>query len=483
MSFLAIYTIAQWLIRIVMVPVLLRRRFSTPVALAWLSVIFAIPELGLVLYILLGGYRLGRRRIRIYSDRMSKLEAREAQAKSLASNDPYAELPPALDEVEKSMVKQAQHIGGMPILGGNDVELIGPMTELAERLIADINAAEHHVHLLYYIYADDQTGRQVSDAICAAAKRGVTVRLIVDTAGSWVFLKDASHLDQMRDAGVQLCFCLPVNPLRRKLARIDVRNHRKLAIIDGCIAYTGSHNIVNPDYGGTRRVETWIDLSGRFTGPIVLQLQAVFLEDWALETEEIIDDAHVFPDLKPTGNYHAQAVPTRPMESASILPRIQIAAISAAQHKIVISTPYLILDEPTLLALAMAVDRGCEVDIIVPRKSDMRLVDAASRAYYHKLMEVGVHVYTHHRGLLHSKTITVDDHFALLGSSNLDIRSFLINFELNVILYGADATRMLRQKQIEYLTESTRLDLHEWRRKPWWRRAGHELAALLSPIL
>ncbi len=481
MNWLAIITILEWAIRIGMVPIIVRRRFTTPVALAWLSVIFAIPELGLLLYLLLGGYRLGRRRVRIYADRIHRLQARQAEA--LASNDPHAELPPSADPVERAMIAQAEHIGDMPILGGNDVELIGPIAEFADRLIADIDQATHHVHMLFYIYADDRTGSRVGDALCRAAARGVSCRLLVDSAGSWSFLKNDEYLAKLRGAGVDVRDCLSVNPLRRKLARVDVRNHRKLVVIDGRVGYTGSHNIVNADYNRSPRVGSWIDLTGRFTGPIVIQLQAVFLEDWAVETDQTLDGPEMFPELESTGTLHAQAVPSRPTEAAATLPRIQIAAISAAQHKVVISTPYLILDEPTLLALAMAVDRGCEVDIVVPAKSDLRLVDAASRAYYQRLMEIGVHVHMYHGGLLHSKTMTIDDHFALLGSSNLDIRSFLINFELNVILYGPEATRMLRQVQIEYLAGSTRLDLDIWMRKAWWRRTGHELAALLSPIL
>jgi len=207
----------------------------------------------------------------------------------------------------------------MPILGGNDVELFGKTEEVVAKLIEDIGTAKEHVHMLYYIFYDDETGTRVANALIEAAKRGVTCRLIVDAVGSRSMI-GGPLWQAMKEAGVKAVAALPVQPLRRSFARIDVRNHRKLAVFDGSVAYTGSQNMVNADYGH-RTAGQWFDLTGRFTGPIVAELQGVFVEDWVFETDEDISEQGVFAKLDPTGDVAAQAVPTTSMSPCR--PRIR----------------------------------------------------------------------------------------------------------------------------------------------------------------
>ncbi|MFA9479793.1 cardiolipin synthase [Phycisphaerales bacterium AB-hyl4] len=468
--------LVEWAIRVVMVVVILRRRMQPITSLAWLSVIFFLPIVGMLVYLMIGVSYLGRRRAR---DRravagVGRLPEAMAEAESYAT---MAELMPE----QRNMIVQAEQISGNPILRGNKVELIDANDTLIDALVADIDAAKHHVHIVFYIFWADTVGVRVCDALKRAAKRGVACRVLADAAGSRPLFRSAAA-SEMIDAGVELHPALPVTPWRRKLSRIDLRNHRKIAVVDGEVAYSGSHNIVEEEYGH-KRAGAWVDLSGRFTGPIVTQFQMVFLEDWAFDVGQRLEGDDLFPPIASVGEVAAQVVPTGPSHEAETFRRVLIAALNAARHRIVLTTPYLVPDEPTMLALSMAASRGAEVSVIVPAKSDHPIVSAAGRWYFEQLLEAGIDLYQYHGGMLHAKTITVDETFALLGSANLDIRSFNLNFEINVLLYGPDITSELRCAQQRYLSRSTPVTLEGWRRRPWTKQYPEAAAALLSPLL
>jgi cardiolipin synthase len=319
----------------------------------------------------------------------------------------------------------------------------------------------------------------VADALARAAARGVHCRLLVDAVGSKRMLRRLAP--ELRRKGVRVHAMLPVHLLRWAVARLDLRNHRKLVIIDGRIAYAGSQNVVDEDYG--RRNMVWHDIMVRVTGPVVHSLQAVFLADFYAARDEVVEDESVFPTLDTPGDTVLQALPSGPNYPTESYQRMVVAAIHAAKRGIIITTPYFVPDEATLQALQTAVLRGVAVDVIMPRRSDQVLVGAASRAYYEPLLEAGVRVHLYDRGLLHAKTISFDDAIAFIGSSNFDIRSFALNFELNLALYGPEATRALREKQLRYLNDASQLDLEVWRERAWFREMTQRLAALLSPLL
>ncbi|HEX7010963.1 MAG TPA: cardiolipin synthase, partial [Phycisphaeraceae bacterium] len=459
-----------------MTVVILRRRFSPPTSLAWLALIFFLPEVGLAVYLLVGVSYLGRRRARSHRQFMGVVRT----PARLTEMQAYIERPEVLPEQE-NMIIHAEQISGNPIVGGNDVELLPEASGFIDKLIRDIDTARRHVHLLYYIYWPDAVGRQVSEALKRAAGRGVQCRLLVDAAGSRSLFR-SEMAAEMAAAGVEVQPALPVAPWRRKLARIDLRNHRKIAVIDGRVAYTGSHNIVVEDYGH-KRAGKWIDLSARLTGPVVSQLQFAFLDDWTFETGRRLSGPDLFPPLESVGRTAAQVVPTGPNHEAETFRRVLLAALNSARRKIIITTPYLVPDEPTTLALSMAVDRGVEVAVIVPEKSDHPIVAAAGRWHFDQLMDAGVGIFTYCGGMLHAKTITVDDAFALLGSANIDVRSFYLNFEINVLLYGPNITHLLRFAQQRYLSQCKALSLREWRRRPLTSQYLESAAALLSPLL
>ena len=470
-------TYIEWLIRIVMVPVILRRHFAPTTSLAWLAVIFLSPEIGLGFYFLLGDARLGKRRARSYTKLMEqvRLDAVDAMQREYI-------MRPEVSDAQMPLVLQAESTGGMPIVGGNHVEVLGSNAIVIDRLVKDIDFAQNHVHLLFYIYENDDTGTRIADALRRATARGVKCRVLADAAGSLSFFSSKGLAQKLRSEKIEVLPSLPVGGARRKLARIDLRNHRKLAVIDGLTAYMGSQNIVDSGYGGSGS-GSWVDIMGRFTGPIVPQMQSVFVRDWHYETGKDLATPQTFPTQSAVGRVAAQTVPTGPSHAAEQLPRVLLTAINSARQRLTITSPYIIPDEATMISLAMAADRGVEVILIGPARADHPLVFAAGHYYYDEMLESGVQIYHYRPGMLHSKTMTVDDSFAFIGSANLDIRSLHLNFELNVLLYGSQITHELRSTQQSYLNDSVRITLETWRRRPKRRRYVESVAALLSPLL
>jgi cardiolipin synthase len=287
---------------------------------------------------------------------------------------------------------------------------------------------------------------------------------------------------RLREAGVQLAAALPVAPISRQLPRMDLRNHRKLAVIDGKVAYAGSQNLINASYGRTR-CGPWVDLSARFTGPVVAELAAVFNEDWAFETGEELPRPSIDEAVALDHGVPAQVVPTGPSPPGDTFRRVLLAAVQSARKRVILTTPYFVPDEPTLVALQMAADRGVDVTLIVPAHPDHPFTAAAGRAQYGRLMQAGVGIWQYQPGLIHAKTTTVDDAFSILGSANLDVRSFNLNFELSVMLYGAEVTERLRAIQLKYLADSRRIDPEMWSKRPVVKQYAERAVALLSPLL
>lgn len=476
-NWLILWNISEWTIRLVMVPVILRRRLAPSTSLAWMAVVFFIPVFGLVAYTLVGDNRLGKRRIRL-----RRQLGRTLRQKVRRQDRQVGISSPAVGDELRPLILQAERSNEMALVAGNTVDLIADTEESIDRMIEDIDAAVHHVHMLMYIFADDETGRRVVEALNRAAKRGVICRLLVDSAGSWKFFRDGKLMAKMVDAGVEVREALPVRLYRVLLRRIDLRNHRKILVVDGRIAYTGSQNVVDADYG-TKRAGAWIDLMARFTGPIVRQLQIIFIEDWYFETEVILDQPEYFPEPRGDGEVVAQTVATGPGERADGVPRVFHTAMNVARKRLIITSPYFVPDEPMLISLVMAAERGVQVDLVLPNKSDNRLADAACHATFDRLLHSGVNVHLHQKGMLHAKTMSVDDAFAGLGTSNMDVRSFYLNFEVNVLMYGREVTAKLRAQQIMYINDSRQLTIEEWEKRPATTRYMNAAAALLSPIL
>ena len=472
-----IHDLSSIVIRLALI-VLIPRWHPPAAATAWLLVIFFWPIPGLFLYLLVGRSKLPRERIMKHERMVEHLERETAVISSIRES-----APPELPERLAWFCNLAMTLGDMPITGGNDVQFITSIDEMVERLSSEIDKAEHHVHLLYFIVKEDKVTRPVFEALERASRRGVSCRILADSMGSSKFLKRTAP--RLKKAGISVVGALPPTLFRRikAAARFDLRNHRKLAVIDGKRAYTGSHNLIDPTYGGKAKGRPWHDVTISLRGPVTAQLQRVFLEDWYVEAGSMPDDPSLFPDSGSPGQSLVQTVPSGPSYPTENYQRLVASALHYARRRVIITTPYLIPDESLLEAMEVAVLGGARVQLVAPEKSDQFLVGNAARSYYEQIMELGVELFLYQPGIIHSKTMTVDNDIAFIGTSNFDIRSFALNFELNMILYQGEALWTLRSLQESYIDESRRLSLEEWRKRPFVAEAIQSVTKLFSPLL
>ncbi|MBL8729648.1 MAG: cardiolipin synthase [Planctomycetes bacterium] len=472
--------LAEWSIRIGMAAIVVMRRRTPSAALAWLVVISFVPVVGAAAYLLIGENRLGSTRSRAYRAVVARIRAAEGDRRRLRAAF-HADRP----EHHLALARLAEALGAGSAMSGGAPQLLTDAAAFGRVLVADIDAARHHCHLLYFIFLADDHGVAVAQALTRAAQRGVACRLLVDGVGSRDFLASALRRE-IEQQGVVVVAALPVNVLRATVARLDLRNHRKLAIVDGGVAYVGSHNVANPVYPHKARFGAWVDASARLTGPVVNLLQEVFTQDWVFNGGELAEpDAFlaVAAEGIEQGGVPVQVLPTGPASKGGPLVDVLAQAIATARRKVVLTTPYFVPNEALLTSLRSAALRGIEIELIVPRRSDHAVAQAAGRSHYGFLLDVGVAIHEYEGGLLHAKTLTVDDDLAMIGSANLDLRSFLLNFELAVLVYDRDFTAQMQALHRGYLTRCRRLSVDGWRRRGRLRQAGDNVAQLLSPLL
>jgi cardiolipin synthase len=483
------YTVltSGWVISLILVPVL-ARRYSPAKALGWLAVMFAVPWVGLVLFLMFAANPWNRRRIVRYRLALDGSTAADRFAQ-IEGSLPKAPLAPWLEPIAQA----AEACGALPPNGGNAVEFSAEHEQTLEWLLRDIDAARDHVHMVFYIIGNDDVGRRVAEALARAAARGVACRVVADALGSRSFLKRIAP--GLNRKGVRVTAAMRFNPLKGQLARLDVRNHRKIAVIDGRVGYIGSWNIVNPGFRPAAK-GLYRDLMARVQGPAALHLQLLFLEDWTLEAgESLASNLHdrARPGAEPprlsdvlvtpenAGDIVAQLLPSGPLYPFPPVRDQIVELLGLARRRVILTTPYFIPDEAVMLSLRLAAQRGVEVNMIVPTHSDSRLAAAAGRAYSAELVEAKVHVYCYNVGFLHAKTLTVDDEIGMVGSANFDVRSFGLDIEANLILYTATAVKALREIQDQYMAGSVPF-LEQWKGRNWLRRAADDTAKLVSPL-
>jgi cardiolipin synthase len=322
------------------------------------------------------------------------------------------------------------------------------------------------------------------DALIRAAARGVQCRALADAMGSEAFLA-GGVVRQLREAGVEFTAALPTGALRTLIARADLRNHRKIAVIDDRIAWAGSQNLVDPRFfkRGTG-VGEWVDAMARFTGPAAASLDGVFRLDWSVETGAAFEAPPVIPDrsVVPMGPV-IQIVPSGPDLRPEAIHQLLLTAIYAARRELVMTTPYFVPDEAMLTALLTAALRGVDVTLIVPARNDSVLVRHASEATFDDLLSAGARIALFNGGLLHTKSLTIDGEMSVFGSVNLDMRSLWLNFEISLFVYDREFTGRLRSLQDSYLADSDRLGLETWRQRPAWRRFAEDTCRLVGPLL
>jgi cardiolipin synthase len=466
------FFLSEWAIRLVMLTVIPFRR--TPAAAkGWLLLIFFEPWIGLVLYLLIGRAKLPRWR----NEQVSRIPQAMSRVLERLADHPNVFHPRLAPELSHAVLL-AERLGQMPVLGGNAAEILVDYDKVFDLLVADIDSAVHHVHLLFYIFADDPETAPVIAALGRASRRGVHCRVLVDSVGSRSAL--STLIPKLTALGIAVREMLPVGLFRWRSARLDLRNHRKLAVIDGRIAYTGSQNLVA---AGFQEGITYEELMLRVTGPAVWDLQYVFAADWFLETEQVLDCDGVFPYLEIAGPVPIQALPSGPDFPTQNNQRLIVALIHGASKRVVITTPYFIPDEPLLQALQTAVLRGVEVHLVLSSATHQVLVSLAQQSYYDQLLEAGVKLHLYRQNFLHAKYLSIDTDIALIGTSNMDIRSFVLNAELLLVIYDAGVTSLLHAEQERYFSNCILLTLEQWRRTSFPRKLAQHLARLFSPLL
>ena len=474
--------ILGWLIAIAMlfiVPV--NRKPSS--ATAWLLLIFLVPYFGLILFLLLGSPKLPKSR-RAEQHNMSELISKAfAEAKAQPELIPIVD--PEISPRYEPFINLNTNLSRMPALGGNAIELLPEYNAVFARIAQDIDSAQRFVHVEYFATSRDEETEAIFAAMDRAASRGVKVRVLMDHLGSRKYPSFKEMQERLSAAGIEHYISLPAHFFGAKYTRIDLRNHRKIVVIDGHIGYTGSQNLIKRNY--FRKDAIYYDeLVARITGPVVAELEAAFGTDWYCESG-ILLTRHTAPevtiDVKVAGDVLCQIVPSGSgFEDENNL-KLFTALIHAAQHKLVITNPYFVPDDALMTALTSAAQRGVDVTLVNSEASDQFLVSHAERSYYEQVLKAGVKIYRYKDPiLLHSKHITVDDDIAVIGSSNMDIRSFILNLEVTLVCYAPSVVADLRKVEALDLSRCNQVTLQEWQNRPTKEKFYENISRLTAAL-
>jgi len=466
--------------------IVLQRREPTA-TLAWVLGIVLLPYLGLLMYLLVGRRRLNRRvrqrrvRAAVLEPHLDRVGEGIADLQVPPAGEPAAEnsLSARLSKPQdRELVHLSDRMGLRRPTLGNDVRLL-VANQAYQALEEAIASAQDHIHLLYYIFESDETGRRFRDLLIAKAKAGVAVRLLVDGVGSFGV---STFLIPLTQVGGKFAEFLPVGQLSRHW-HPNLRNHRKIAVIDGRVAFTGGVNIGDEYTGRKRKVGPWRDCHLQLWGPAVNHLQEVFAEDWFFATgEDLISEAW-YPEQQPAGDQLVQIIASGPDTETQPIQRIFFTAITMAEQRVYLTTPYFVPDQAMLVALQTASLRGVDVKLLLPHRSDMKLVLHAGRSYYKELLDSDVEIYEYLPGVLHAKTMVVDDRWSTVGSANMDVRSFKLNFEVNAVIYGPDLAGELADVFRRDLAQARKITREFVAQKSLKSRMAESFARVLSPVL
>lgn len=458
-------------------------RPATGIALAWLLLIAAVPGVGAIFYLLIGERRIGYERAKgikqltVDYRRISEIAIEEG----LTDVD-WSRHPPAA----RAMNRLGIAMVGTPTVCGSRLKLYSVTSEILDAITSDIDSAKKSVLIEFYIWNAGGKADQVLEAVIRASQRGVCCCVLIDALGARPWWK-GKQPRQLRDAGVDVRPALPVGLFRTFIGRTDLRLHRKIVVVDGDIAWTGSMNMVDPAFfKQDSGVGEWIDAMVRVEGSVVVPLAATMIGDWVLETGELLEDVIHRSGLRiviPDGPADIQVVPSGPGQTKDGLLQMILALIHSARDELVLTTPYLVPDDSLLCALRGAAARGVSVRLIVPEKVDSFLTRYASRSYYDDLLDIGVEIYQYRGGLLHTKSIMADGAMSMFGTVNLDMRSLWLNYEVALFVYDENFGSSLRTLQQSYIDDSNQLDRDQWESRSFKERFLENTIRLAGPLL
>lgn len=458
---------ATYVLSIVTVILVILGENRNPVkSLAWVTVLILLPAVGLVLYIFFGRNIKNKRMV---SRRNKRRLLRIGKA-------PRHRNPSNLSPEYRAIVRLTQSMTGSAYIPGNDVEIYSTGTAKFSKLTHDLRNAKRFINLQYYIFENDELGREIACILMERARAGVKVRVIYDHVGS--FHVSSDFFKKLNRARVEAYpfFKVAFIPFA---SRVNWRNHRKIVIIDGEVGYIGGMNIANRYLDGGK-FPLWRDCHLRIEGPAVSALQYSFALDWSFMRNQIIDDEC---NMEPKGNVGIQAITGGPMNQWNNIAHVFLRAIVGAKKRIFLQTPYFLPPESLLKALQNAALAGIDVRVMIPRHSDSWMLSYSSRSYITECLRAGIKIYFYNAGMLHSKVLIIDDELSSVGSTNFDFRSFEHNFEANLILYSPELNAELRKVFLDDQEFCERVYADEWKKRPAIHRGLESVVRLLAPIL
>lgn len=477
-----IWLISEWIIRIGALFIVPRNRKPTA-GTSWLLFIFFFPFLGLLFFLFLGNPKLPKSRrnaqktLNTFIAKTVKLFQKTRDSKNLLS----ASAP----DKYKSISRLSETLSHLPVFDGNKITVLPEYDKVIKSIAQDIDKANYFVHLEYFIFFMDDATKPVFEAITKAVERGVVVRVLYDSFSTRRYKGWKNTIKRLETDGVHVQPMLPLRFPGRGYVRPDLRNHRKLVVIDAITGYTGSQNMIQRNYH--RKDSLYYDeLVVRIQGPVVMQLGATFISDWYSETGKLLDYKDMGTtagDIQSYGNSLAQVLPSGPGFDDENNLKLFTSLIHLADKRVVITNPYFVPDDALTNALTSATKRGVEVVMINSEVMDQWMVGHAQRSFYEVLLEAGVKIYLYKEPiLLHSKFITIDDDLATVGSSNLDIRSFLLDLEVTLICYDPKVVKELQKLQNKYLARSKQIYLKQWKARPTRQHLQDNIARLTAAL-
>ncbi len=470
-----------WILTIAITLRLLMKKQSVTAMLAWLMVIYIFPLFGILIYLIFGEINLGEKRNR----KFNQVKKRFIEwYRNLSKQDNLTQTPSA--PRFKPLFDLVQQRLNIPCVIGNELHIFNTPESIIHKVLEDIHHAKTEINMVFYIWQSGGLIDEIETALIDAVKRGVKVRILIDSVGGRQFLK-SSRSKALKAQGLEIVECLSVSLFRMFFSRIDLRMHRKIIAIDNQISYTGSMNMVDPKFfKQDADVGEWVDVMVRIEGPVSSVLNSLHIIDWQIETGEALDlitPSECSLSQDPDNSHMVQVLAIGPGLPADLMEQSLCQAIFDARKSITITSPYFVPSQKIAEALAVVAYRGVEVNIILPAKNDSRMVEYASRTFFDDLLKAGVKIYNFDAGLLHTKSLLIDDRLSMIGTVNMDLRSFLLNFELMLLIEDKSFAQELYSVQQSYIANSELMDYQRFNQRSQFKRVIEKLYFLFSPLL
>lgn len=450
-------------------------------AIAWIMAIVFIPYIGILFFLLIGNWRLPKHR-RDKQAHVSEIFLERTEGLHVASHpDDWPDWLP-------SIVTMNRNLGALPMVGNNTAELYPDYLDSIQAIADSIDTATSFVHVEYFILVDDEATKPIMDALERACARGVKVRVLSDHIAQFSYPNRKGTVARFRAMGAEYLPMLPLQPFKKHWRRPDLRNHRKLVVIDGTLGYIGSQNLIVDHYHQKKNIQRglhWKELVAKIEGPAVREIEAVFVTDWYSECNELLLPEHSNVHLGELDHdkLDMQMVPSGPSFENDNNLKLFAALFQNARHRISVTSPYYVPDESIQMALVTAGARGLDVELFVSETSDQFMVYHAQRSYYEELLRAGVKIYAYAAPtILHAKHMTIDDDVSVIGSSNMDIRSLSLHMEMMMLVHGEDFCDRMREVEDSYRANSTQIHLEQWLKRPTGEKVFDNLMRLTSSL-